>query len=106
MEIKNKILTFDILGMLFLLLTLFGFTWYYANLGHENIGLSIIGFGGIFAVAFASWRISISISDSRRKEEKLVIKDLILNIFWSLCILILLAYDLYIVFGIFQFFQQ
>lgn len=105
MEIKNRKLLLDIIGIILLLLTIFGFVWYYAGLGNENLGLSFIGLGGIFAIVVASWRISISVSESRRREEKLEIKELIMNVFWSICILILLAYDLYIVFGIFQFFQ-
>ncbi len=103
MEIKSKKLSLDIFGIILILLTIFGFIWYYAGLGNDSIGLSIIGLGGIFTIVVASWRISISVSDSRRREEKLEIKELIMNIFWSLCILILLAYDLYILFGLLAF---
>ena len=96
----NKKLILDIFGLIFLLLTIFGFIWLYGGLGNQFIGLGIIGIAGIFTIVFATWRISTSVSESRRTEEPLQIKDLIINIFWGICTLILLAYDLYILFGL------
>ena len=92
----NKKSILDIIGGIFLVLTVIGFILFYVNIGNIYLGMSLIGIGGIFVIVFSTWRITISISDSRKKEEPLKALELIINILWGIISFCLLAFDLYI----------